>query len=243
MKLDIELFKSHLDWMEGGTVLFGEGLSRLDLQDHDRRSLLGGWSVAQLIAHVNSNARALVNLTLWARTGVENPMYQSNDQRANDIAEGAKQPLDVLVDDFLASSREFSDGLASLSTQQLDYQVKSARGRDIPVSEAVWIRIREVWIHAVDLGVGIGFARFPFPLLDAIMDDVVPSLATRSDPPQLLLVAIDVSKTWRTMESENATKVEGSQADLVAWLLGRSEGQGLIFGTPRGLPPTLSPWL
>lgn len=229
--------------MEGGAALFAEGLSLLDPEDHDRPSLLGGWSVAQLIAHVNSNARALVNLTVWARTGVETPMYPSDDRRAQDIEKGSKQPLAVLIEDYFSSSRELSQGVTSLSEEKLDYRVKSARGRDIPVSEAVWIRVREVWIHAVDLGVGIEFARFPKELQEALMDDVVLSFAVRSDPPQLELIANDVSKTWRTTESANAAKVEGSQVGILAWLLGRSNGQGLRCGTPDGTPPTLPPWL
>ncbi len=229
--------------MEQGTALFAEGLSLLDPNDHDRPSQLGGWSVAQLIAHVNSNARALVNLTVWARTGVETPMYPSDDRRAQDIEEGSKQPLVGLIEDCFSSSREFSQSITSLPDEKLDYRVKSARGRDIPVSEAVWIRIREVWIHAVDLGVGIEFSRFPNELQQALLDDVVLSFAVRSDPPQLELIANDVSEAWRTTESADATKVEGSQAGILAWLLGRSNGQGLRCGTPDGKPPTLPPWL
>ncbi len=229
--------------MEEGTALFAEGLSLLDPDDHDRPSQLGGWSVAQLIAHVNSNARALLNLTVWARTGFETPMYPSDDRRAQDIEKGSKQPLGVLIEDYFLSSREFLEGITSLPLEKLDYRVKSARGRDIPVSEAVWIRIREVWIHAVDLGVGIEFSRFPNELQEALLDDVVLSFAVRNDPPRIELIANDASKAWRTSESADATKVEGGQSEILAWLLGRSSGQGLRCGTPDGRLPTLPPWL
>ena len=241
--MDTELFSTHLKWMTQGTTLFGEGLLLLDPEEHERPSLLESWSVSHLIAHVNSNARALVNLTVWASTGIENPMYQSNEKRATDIDEGAKQPLTRLMDDFHVSSREFYDGITALSTGQLDFKVKSARGRDIPVSDAVWIRIREVWIHAVDLAVDIGFSQFPATLLDALMDDVVSGFSVRENHPNLELVAKDVSRTWNLGTPDLAVVVEGSEHAILGWLLGRGDGSNLNFGTPQGLAPILPAWL
>lgn len=229
--------------MDEGTTLFGEGLEGLEARDHDRPTLLEDWNLAQLVAHVNSNARALVNLTKWARTGVEAPMYESNDKRARDIDEGAKRSLEFLVADFHASSGEFSAAIRSLSPEQLDFIVLSARGREIPVSEAVWIRIREIWIHAVDLGVGIEFSRFPTSLLDALMEDVAQSFSVRENPPLLELIATDASKSWKTARSGTSVKVEGRESDLLAWLVGRSKGESLKFGTHDGAPPVLPSWL
>ena len=243
LTLDIGLFNKHIEWMAKGTDLFAEGASLLDLQNHDRPSLLQSWTVAHLIAHVNSNAKALVNLTVWARTGVVTPMYQSNEQRAKDIEEAAKQSLEFLIEDFQISSQEFLESISSLSREQLDNVVKSSRGRDIPVSDAVWIRVREVWIHAVDLGSGITFSRFPDVLLDALMTDVVSSFSGRENIPVLELKAADVSRTWKIGSAETATAVEGSQHAILAWLLGRSGGQDLTFGTTDGAPPVLPAWL
>jgi maleylpyruvate isomerase len=229
--------------MDEGTTLFSEGLEGLEEQDHDRPTLLEDWNLAQLVAHVNSNARALVNLTNWARTGVESPMYESNDKRARDIDEGAKRSLEFLIEAFHASSTEFSEAIRSLSPEQLDFMVLSARGREIPVSEAVWIRIREIWIHAVDLGVGIGFSRFPTSLLDALMEDVTHSFSVRENPPPVELTATDVSNSWKTARSGTTVIVEGRESDLLAWLVGRSRGEGLKFGPGDGEPPVLPPWL
>lgn len=241
--LNREKFSKQLEWMDAGTALFLEGLSLLDLSAHDKASLLEGWSVAHLIAHVNSNARALENLTVWARTGVVNPMYASNDQRALDIEEGSKNELSLLIEDFRASSEELSRAISSLSEIQLDYKVKSARGRDIPTSEAVWIRIRELWIHAVDLNVGISFSQFPEELVEALLDDVVPSLASRDNVPGLELVATDASRSWKIDGSGDCTRVEGRRADLLAWLVGRSDGTALSFGPLSARAPILPAWL
>lgn len=229
--------------MEKGTDLFAEGAALLGPEEHDRPSLLESWTVAHLIAHVNSNARALVNLTIWARTGVETPMYQSNEQRAKDIEEASKQSLEFLIEDFQISSQEFLEAITSLSRDQLDNKVKSSRGRDIPVSDAAWIRIREVWIHAVDLGSGITFSRFPDLLLDALMNDVVSSFSSRDNIPGLGLYARDVSKTWSIGAADGAIPVDGSERAILAWLLGRSKGEDLTFGTSDGAPPLLPAWL
>ncbi len=239
----MQLFDRYMEWMEGGTSLFSEGISTLGSGDHDRKTLLPDWNVAQLIAHVNSNARALVNLTFWARTGVERPMYESNDQRVTDIDEGAKQSLEYLKQDFNISSGELASSMRSLTLKELDFKVKSARGRVIPASEAAWIRIREVWIHAVDLAVGISFSRFPQLLLEALLDDVIGAYALRRDTPPLELVAADTQKTWRTGQSGSRGPIGGTESELLAWLIGRSTGETLRLGMPGNELPNLPPWL
>jgi hypothetical protein len=45
------------------------------------------------------------------------------------------------------------DALAMLDVDDWTATVRSAQGREIPAAEIPWVRIREVWIHAVDLGV------------------------------------------------------------------------------------------
>ncbi|MFC4498064.1 MULTISPECIES: hypothetical protein [Streptomyces] len=39
--------------------------------------------------------------------------------------------------------------------------VTSGQGREIPASEVPWLRAREVWIHLVDLRVGVGMDVLP----------------------------------------------------------------------------------
>lgn len=34
------------------------------------------------------------------------------------------------------------------------HEVRTAQGRTVPASETVWMRTREVWVHAVDLDNG-----------------------------------------------------------------------------------------
>lgn len=239
MSLDRDVFVSHLEWMDEGTELFRSALSGFDSGQLLRPSLLEGWTVAHVISHVNSNARALVNLTVWASTGVETPMYSSNDQRASDIEAGAGKPLESLVSDFDSSADELSRSLLSLSPEQLDYMVKSAKGRDISTSEIAWMRVRELWVHSVDLGTGIAFSRFPTGLLRALIDEAVAGYASRGAVSGLVLFAGDTGRSWR-IGSDGGDTVSGSEADLASWLLGRSDGGTLSVTGPL---PELPPWL
>ena len=51
--------------------------------------MLDGWTRKHLVAHVGYNAAALCRLLDWAATGVETPMYESTEQRDQEIKEGA----------------------------------------------------------------------------------------------------------------------------------------------------------
>ncbi len=236
-------FERQIRWMDQGTGLFEKGLGMLNQETLRQPSLLEGWSDALLIAHVISNARALVNLTVWAKTGIETPMYQSNEQRAKDIEEGAAKPLSELVGEFSSSSKDLAEAISSLTDDQLTYTVKSARGRDIPVFEIAWMRNREIWVHSVDLNVGISFSEFPLELLVALMEEVVSTFPSRQDPPQLRLIATDVARIWLTHEIPDAVSTTGSLSDLLAYMIGRSEGEGLSFSTSDGSAPKVPAWL
>lgn len=236
-------FERQLTWMDQGTSLFEKGLAMLSQETLHQPSLLEGWSDALLIAHVNSNARALVNLTVWAKTGIETPMYQSNEQRAKEIDEGATKSLSELLSEYSSSAKNLAEALRSLSGDQLIYTVRSARGRDIPVFETVWMRNREIWVHSVDLNVGISFSEFPLELLVALTDEVAATFSSRQDPPALRLIATDVGKTWVTHETLDVVPAAGNLSDLLAYMIGRSEGEGITFDTSDGSAPQLPAWL
>lgn len=244
MALNLEKYKLQLEWMDEGTTLFEEALARLDLSSPQRATLLDSWDAAHVVSHVNSNARALINLTIWASTGVVTPMYKSVEQRAKDIEAGAAQPMNLLIADFQQSSGELSASVRSLSDGSLNALVKSARGREIPAYEIVWMRIREIWIHAVDLDTGISFSRFPEKLLADLIEDVVGSFKVRGDSPALDIHALDSAGSWKSFNDEReSVRIEGLQGDLLAWLIGRSNGDSLQHSAGNGNIPDLPPWL
>lgn len=229
--------------MDEGTALFRQGLDRIGQTEVSAPSLLGSWNRGNLIAHVNSNARALVNLVSWAITGVETPMYQSNEQRSLEIDMGAGMTVEQLKSEFELSSSQLWSAISSISPDKLEFQVKSARGRDIPLFEIAWMRNREIWVHAVDLGVGIGFDLFPTRLTLALLDEVVSYMANSEPSPQFEVHASDLGRNWSTVAGSSPTQIEGNSSDILAWMIGRSQGDGLQVLAPGGNLPALPGWL
>ena len=179
-----------LRWTEDGTRLF------LDSLVLDGESLLPGWSRAHVAAHVAANAQALTNLTRWAITGIRTPMYASPEERAAGIERGlAMRPVEL--DAWLRrSAAALSSSMRRMSSEHWAREVVTAQGRSVTATEIPWLRAREVYVHVVDLGVGVGFDDLPGDFLEALCADVV---AKRGEVPGQA----------------------GPLAERVAWLTGR----------------------
>jgi maleylpyruvate isomerase len=110
-------------------------------------------------------------------------------------------------------------------------EVRTAQGDTVPATEIPWMRAREVWIHAVDLGTGLGFADFPAEFLDALITDITGSRERQGRGPALLIQAEDRNRSWRVdLPGEEARTVHGTAAELARWLAGRGPLQGPDLG-------------
>ena len=78
--------------------------------------------------------------------------------------------------------------LDALDDQSWRVEVRSALGRTIPAAEIPWMRVREVWLHAVDLHAG---AHLPAEMIEALLDDVTASLSARDGCHAVLLEPAD----------------------------------------------------
>jgi maleylpyruvate isomerase len=223
------------DWLRAGT----EGLCSLadDLGDAAfvAPSALPGWTRAHVIGHLARNAEALGRLCAWAATGVETPMYSGPDQRGRDIEASATRPPARLRMEFDSSAADLEKALDGLDAAGWDASVRSALGRQIPATEIPWLRVREVWFHAVDLGVGRTVGDFPTSLVDALLDDVSTGLSTKPDVPAVRLRATDRDRCW-SVGPWDAFEVEAPAAALLAWASGRGPA-------PVGTAPVLPSWL
>jgi maleylpyruvate isomerase len=217
-------------WCTDGERFLDEALDRLPGFDVDGPSLLPGWSRRTVIAHVARNADALCNLLTWARTGVETPMYASSEARDKAIATTAQLPLASLMEDCRSASRRFAADVNGLPETAWDVDIRTAQGRTVPVSQAVWMRCREVWVHAVDLRTGKGFDDIADDVLVALIDDVTGMWARRGQTPEVRFSASD--RHWGT----GKVVVTADLADLAGYVTGRRRDAG----DDR---PTLPPWL
>jgi maleylpyruvate isomerase len=91
-----------------------------------------------------------------------------------------------------------------------------------------------VWVHAVDLDAGVGFADIPEDVLAALVDDVFRMWDRRDQVPDVAVFAGD--REWGT----GALAVAGTLPEVAAWLTGRSDGSGLEADGPL---PTPAAWL
>jgi maleylpyruvate isomerase len=161
------------DWMDLGTKLFLDAVESLPDTAFDEPTGLPGWTRTHLVAHVHYNAEALRRLVSWARTGVENRMYAGPEQRAAEIEEGAQLPAAQLRRLVHDSARQLAAELDELPEDAWQHEVVTAQGRTVAATEIPWMRTREVAVHAVDLGTGIGFDDLPDELNTAVALDVV----------------------------------------------------------------------
>jgi len=181
-------------WMHQGTQLFLQTLQGVDDADLDGSTSLPGWTRRHLIAHVHYNAEALRRLLHWARTGERTPMYESAEQRSSEIEAGAELPADELRQLVQQSAEALSSDVDTMPAEAWDEEVVTAQGRTVPAREVLWMRTREVTVHAVDLDVDVTFRDLPDELNAALVADVVRKRCN-----------------------------SGEAADLAAWLTGRAD--------------------
>ena len=236
-----------LAWAADGAAHLRGMMTRMGDDAFAKPSGLPDWTRAHVLTHVARNADAMVNLVTWARTGVPTPAYPSRDERDADIETGAGRSAAEIRADLIASSDRLAAAVREMPEEAWSARIADTRGRRMIASDVLWLRAREVWIHAIDLDAGASFADLPRPMLRELLTDAAATLGARPDFPRLLLVPSDESRTWTVGEAppgsaEGPLEVRGTAAELAAWLLGRSKGRELRTAEGKR-PPALPPWL
>lgn len=235
-----------LGWLDEGTRLLH--VAAAGPGDHQvlQASALPGWTNAHLLTHIARNADALANLVDWAVTGIETPMYPGGpQQRLDDIDAGARRTVVAIRHDLYISSTRLRTRLTGMTDGAWDRTVRTAQGRLLPATSIPWLRVREVWIHAVDLGTGVSFTDAPDDLADALLDDIVATYANKgTNAPAITVRTVPDGCTRSTRPPEPGEvqhEITGTRADLLAWLTGRDDGRKLHH-TDTSLP-ALPAWL
>lgn len=206
-----------------GNAYFGELLARLSDEQFAEASLLPGWTRAHVIAHMCYNAFGLSRLMDWASTGVETPMYTSMDARTKEIEEGATRDPQVLRDLWADGIARLEAGWAAADDATWHATVRTARGDEIPAYVTLWMRSREIWVHAVDLDAGGRFEDLPPRVLRGVLDEVLANWHRRgADQGLILEITGDHADRLGDVETDAAAVVSGSLAAITAWATGRS---------------------
>lgn len=230
-----------LTWVDQGTRLLADLVAGLGDDDFPAPSLLPGWSRAHVVAHVARNAEALVRLAGWARTGEEDPMYASAEQRDAEIASTATEPPAELRHLLAGTASELDQAFEAMGEQGRQATVRTRQGLPVRGGVLPWMRVREVWLHAVDLDAGDVLGAAPADLVDELVADVTATLARDPACPGLELLATDREEPWQVGDAPR-TAVSGRAVDLLRWLSGRSAG-GDLQVRGGGALPALPVWL
>jgi maleylpyruvate isomerase len=168
-------------------------------------------------------------------------MYDSPTQRGEEIEFAATLPAQAL--------RNLSDHAAihlnvewrDLPAEAWSTEVRTAQGRTVPVSETVWMRTREVWIHAVDLDNGGTFEHFPREVVDGILGDILGAWDKRRAPEKLPVFSLEYldRETPSRFAATSAPDVAltGESWRIAEWATGRGRGTELIAAGGGEIPP------
>ena len=230
------------------TAQFLAAAERLDDQAVREPSTLPGWTRGHVLTHVARNADGLRNLLTWAATGVPHEMYPDGN-RESDIEEGAARTAAQLATDLHESSEKFAEAAARITPEQWKSTVERRVGGPQPAGSIPWWRLEEVVIHHMDLNTGFTPAHwtteFTGPELEMTANRFNdPSYGSVAAAP-FRLYAEDTARSCGVICDATDTDhllVRGPEAALLAWLLGRSNGDGLVV-EPFGALPTLPKWL
>ena len=203
------------------TKRFLTAISPLTDEQMSAPSRLPNWSRGHVATHIARNADAMVNLCVWASTGVQSPMYRSQEERDSQIESGARRSASQIVTDVSASAERLMVAIEALSDSALGFFIRrgaAAVGPLSPASDIPWMRQKEVEIHLVDLDLAPTFADTSLEFLRALLTEEVPNFDSRMPGLTLITKEGPVFKI-----GDGLQRITGSIGDITAWLLGRSK--------------------
>jgi maleylpyruvate isomerase len=209
-----------------------------DLTDDQARSasLLPGWTRGHVLTHIARNADALINLTVWVRTGVPTPMYPSREVRAATIEAQSGRPVDELRTDIVESHGRFADAVDQMSDDDWS-KTWGEPDRVRPAPYILTMRRTELEVHHVDLDLDYTLAHWPEYFVEDLLDETVADMTARGTQPGFTLVGNDDEGQWTV--GAGGQIITGPPPALLGWLIGRTQGIGLHSDDPL---PTLEPW-
>jgi maleylpyruvate isomerase len=168
-------------------------------------------------------------------------MYDSDEQRAQDIdALAAAGPTEIR-DHLLGATTTFADAVAAVPADAWEARVeRTPGGRSMRVASVPGMRLRELEIHHVDLHAGYTTSdwspAFAEHLVDAMTRRLHPATAYDIRP-------LDTARTWTVGAGEAQTPaavVSGPAADIGWWLTGRVAPD--TVSCSRGELPSIEGW-
>lgn len=212
-----------------------------DLTDEDLRqpSLCEGWTRGHVLTHIARHADGTAGVLNSAVAGEVTPMYESVDKRNADIEAGSSRPVAEQLADLRESASRFAEAYAAAQAAgawdipvQRTPGAEPYPGRTLPAK-----RLGEVLIHHVDLDLDFTPAHWSDAFTDRWFADALARFEARPDFPALRLDAEEEDHVYGVKAAPDDTGVvvvRGPKRALLAWLLGRASGDGLVAVIPAG---------
>lgn len=196
-------------------------------------SLLPGWARGHVLAHLTDNARAFARVSALALRGELVDAYEGGQAERDAIIEGlatgnAHAHRDGLTRHIAALEAVWSQA----SPADWDRPVRFRNG---DLAGIVRMRWREVWIHLVDLDLGVTPADWTEEFCHHTIEFLLPRL-----PAGVALRQTDGPARWSAhgeISAVQSREIAGTARDLAAWLAGRTPLQ-----LPTGELPQLLEW-
>jgi maleylpyruvate isomerase len=214
--------------LQSATGRLLDGMAGLSDAAARQPSLLPGWSRGHVLTHLARNAEGSTRLLTWARTGVPGYEYESAEARAAEIEAGAGRPAEALVEDVRRTAAALEQAAAGMPPQAWQRVVRYTGGQERPADVILPSRLAEVLIHHVDLDHGFTPEDWPRPFVTGMLTLLAGSLGQRDGMAAMRLASRDGGGIFTIGRAGSADiTVTGSEPELLAWLLGRSDGRGL----------------
>ncbi|MFP5021979.1 maleylpyruvate isomerase family mycothiol-dependent enzyme [Pseudonocardia phyllosphaerae] len=243
-----------LAWAADGQAHLRGLMTRMGDEAFGARSLLEDWTRADVLMHIARSADTAIDLLSRLRTGEPVPSVPTRHEDGfgpGTAPEHAGWTADQVRAAVVDASDRLADAVRKVPDDAWRRPVRTSEGVEVPATEILWVRAREVWIHAVDLDVGASFKDLPIPMRQVLVADVTTTLAARPGCPRVRIEEVRTGEVLEfgpgpTTPDDGAPgdlgTVRGKAHDLMAWLLGRPPGKGLR--TADGdRPGTLPTWL
>jgi maleylpyruvate isomerase len=199
-------------------------------------SRLPDWTRGHVATHIARQADALCRLGNWALTGKRLDMYASPEQRAGEIEAGAgRSGLDLQIDLDTSAGRLTSVFDELDASDAWDAIVEMRGGLKVPARLLPLARLLEVVIHHVDLDVGYEITDIDTQTVEWLLEWCTFRLREREDFPKLELTS-DTGFTTTVGSVGEPAAVTGSSAQLLGWLLSRTDASTLTGASGLRLP-------
>jgi maleylpyruvate isomerase len=187
-------------------------------------SLCEGWSRGHVLTHVARNADGMARVCRAILDGTTETMYAGDDVRDEEIAAGCRRSAADLVADVRESAAALAPLLARLGPDHAGASAeRTPGGRRMQAEDVLFLRLRELVFHHVDLHAGFTFAHVAPELQKLLLDNEVERVGQAASPPPL---TIHTHEGDVYTVGDGTAHVTGSRAGVLAWLA-RQQGEGV----------------